>query len=282
MEAYSGFAQVYDAFMDNVPYEKWKDYIKELLCERGISDGLLVDLGCGTGTMADLLDKEGYDVIGVDGSAEMLDIARQKRPDMLFLNQDMRSFELYGTVRAIISICDCMNYILDKDELLEVFRWVNNYLDPRGVFIFDLNSPYKYKKMLADRTFAEDRQECSFIWENHFDEEDGINEYGLSLFVRKEDGSGSEGVYSKYKEYHYQRCYEISEITDLLEEANLSVEAVYDAFTKEAPRPDSERIYIIARECTKSWDDLSDDIIYEDEQELEQMMEEHTPGYSRD
>ena len=115
MEAYTGFAQVYDTFMDNVPYEEWTDYYKEILREHGIMDGIVLDLGCGTGSMTELLAEQGYDMIGVDNSEEMLDLAMEKRAasgqDILYLLQDMRKFELYGTVRAVISACDSVNYL---------------------------------------------------------------------------------------------------------------------------------------------------------------------------
>lgn len=117
MEAYTGFAQVYDTFMDNVPYEEWADYYKEILREHGIMDGIVLDLGCGTGSMTELLAEQGYDMIGVDNSEEMLDLAMEKRAasgqDILYLLQDMRKFELYGTVRAVISACDSVNYLTE-------------------------------------------------------------------------------------------------------------------------------------------------------------------------
>ena len=133
MEAYTSFASVYDRFMDNVPYTEWAEYLHGLLREYQIEDGLLLELGCGTGSMTERLAGYGYDMIGVDCSGEMLDIAREKKErsghDILYLLQDMREFELYGTVRAAVSICDSMNYILEERELEQVFRLVNNYLD---------------------------------------------------------------------------------------------------------------------------------------------------------
>ena len=139
MEAYTNFAEVYDTFMDNVPYEQWTEYIKETLKEDGIVDGLVLELGCGTGSMTERLAEAGYDMIGVDNSADMLEIALDKREksgrDILYLLQDMREFELYGTVRAIISACDCVNYVTEDEDLLQVFRLVNNYLDPEGLFL---------------------------------------------------------------------------------------------------------------------------------------------------
>ena len=144
MNEYTSFANVYDTFMDNVPYKEWADTIVRILSEDGINEGLVLELGCGTGSMTEELASRGYDMIGVDYSEEMLEVAIKKREesghDILYLHQDMREFELYGTVKAVISICDSINYILEKDDLLEVFRLVNNYLDPGGLFLFDLNS----------------------------------------------------------------------------------------------------------------------------------------------
>lgn len=251
-ESYTSFAKVYDQFMDNVPYEEWCCYLTGLLGEYGVSDGLVLDLGCGTGTLTELLAGAGYDMIGVDNSEEMLGIAMDKKElsghDILYLLQDMRDFELYGTVRAVVSICDSMNYILEPEELLTVFRLVNNYLDPGGIFIFDLNTVYKYREILADSVFAENREECSFIWDNLYDMADNINEYDLTLFVRDSDC----GMYHKFEELHYQRAYELDEIKKLIEQAGLEFAVAYDAFSKNSPKDDSERIYVIAREIQKS------------------------------
>ena len=253
--AYTGFAEVYDRFMDNVPYDTWCAYLVSLLREEGIEDGLLLDLGCGTGSLTERLAAEGYDMIGVDNSEEMLAQAMDKRVesgrDILYLLQDMRSFELYGTVRAIVSLCDCVNYILTEEDLAQVFRLANNYLDPGGVFIFDLNTEYKYASM-GSRTIAEDREDCSFIWENEYDPETRINEYDLTLFIRdaaeEPDEDEEEGLFRRFMETHYQRAYSLEEIRSCLEEAGMEYITAYDAFTKEAPRPDSERIYVVARE----------------------------------
>ncbi len=249
MDSYTSFAQVYDMFMDNVDYPAWCEYIKSLLTEHGITGGLLLDLGCGTGTVTELLAASGYDMIGVDNSCDMLEIAEEKKEqsgrDILYLMQDMREFELYGTVRAVISVCDSINYILEEEELLQVFSLVNNYLDPGGIFLFDMNTRFKYEQM-GDCTIAENREESSFIWDNFYDPEDDINEYELAIFVRE-----NNGLYRKFEETHYQRAYGPEKIKALLLEAGLEVLAVYDAFTREPAREDSERIYFVAREYQK-------------------------------
>ena len=256
MEAYTSFARVYDTFMDNIPYEEWCEYLTGLMREYGVRDGLVLDLGCGTGNMTELLAKAGYDMIGADNAEEMLEIAMEKRDksgyDILYLLQDMREFELYGTVRAVISVCDSVNYITEPEELQEVFRLVNNYLDPKGVFIFDFNTEYKYREVLGDQTIAESREDCSFIWDNYYYEEERINEYELNLFIREDAESETEGdLYRRFRETHFQRAYTLEEITRIVEESGLQFVTAYEAFTKEPPSKNSERIYVIAREQGK-------------------------------
>ena len=259
MEAYTGFAEVYDKFMDNIPYEEWTEYLAGLLAEYGVNQGLVCELGCGTGTVTELLAAKGYDMIGIDNSEEMLAIAREKQMErmadnwdeedleesnqILYLLQDMREFELYGTVDAVVSICDSVNYILEPEDLRKVFSLVNNYLEAGGLFIFDLNTIYKYRTLLGQNTIAEKREECSFIWDNDFDEETRINEYDLTLFIQEEDD-----LFRRFDEVHHQRAYELEEIQALLAEAGMEFVTAYDAFTHDAPKPDSERIYVIARE----------------------------------
>jgi len=247
MEAYTSFAEVYDLFMDNVPYEEWCKHLVSLFKEYGICDGLLLDLACGTGKLTKLMATYGYDMIGVDNSYEMLDMAKEDSDaSILYLMQDMREFELYGTVRGIYSACDSINYITEEEDLKKVFSLVNNYLDPGGVFIFDINTEFKYKELLAENTFAETREQGSFIWENYFDEEDGINEYDLTLYIKNKEES-----FQRFREVHYQKCYTLSTIKDLIEEAGLEFLAAYDGYTKNPVSDKSEKILIIAREQEK-------------------------------
>ena len=147
MEAYTDFASVYDIFMDETPYKAWSANVQAALERHQIVKGLVLDLGCGTGTLTELLSAAGYDMIGIDSSPEMLGRAIEKRDrsehDILYLCQDMREFELYGTVQAVVSLCDSVNYILEPSELETVFRLVNNYLDPGGIFFFYFNTDWK-------------------------------------------------------------------------------------------------------------------------------------------
>lgn len=252
MEAYTEFAQVYDLFMEEIDYDVWAEHLIGLLRDAGIRDGLVCDLCCGTGEITERLAAAGYDMIGIDASAEMLEKAIAKRDvsgrDILYLQQDAREFELYGTVCAVISTCDSLNYVTEPAELAEVFRLVNNYLDPGGLFLFDLNTARKYEK-IGDETIAENRPEGSFIWENAFDPETQINEYLLTLFLPEPQ---STVHYRKVEEYHAQRAYESGEIRTLLERAGMTYVSAYDGYTSEPAREGSERLFYVARECGKT------------------------------
>lgn len=201
--------------------------------------------------MTECMAGYGYDMIGVDYSIEMLELAWKKKEksghDILYLNQDMREFELYGTVRAVISVCDSVNYILEDGGLTEVFRLVNNYLDPGGIFLFDFNTEYKYQEVLGVQVIAEDREDCSFIWDNYYDDAERINEYELTLFIREEESE----LYRKYQETHFQRAYTLEEMRQYIEESGLLYVTAYDAYTRQPPGERSERICVVAREQGK-------------------------------
>ena len=286
MEAYTDFAEVYDTFMGDVPYEAWADFLASLIETYGVSRpvrepgevqeleetqefeetqeelevteedaliserNLVLDLGCGTGTITELLYEKGYDMIGVDSSEEMLQIAMDKKfetqSDILYLCQDMRELDLYSTVGTVVSVCDSLNYLLMDEDVIETFRLVNNYLFPGGIFIFDFNTIYKYEEVIGDTTIAENREDCSFIWENFYSCEDHINEYDVTVFERQEDD-----LYRKFTETHYQRGYSLDEMKAFLEKAGLTFVTAVDEKTHEAPTETSERIYVVAREHGK-------------------------------
>ena len=248
MEAYSSFAQVYDLFMDNVPYEEWSRYLISLLKEYQVTDGTVVELGCGTGKMTRLLADAGYDMVGVDNSAEMLEIAgerqeEEERNDILYLLQDMRELELFGNIRAIVSVCDSMNYILEPEDLKKVFELVKEYLAEDGVFIFDLNTVHKYRDLMGECTISENREESSFIWENYFYEDQDINEYMLTIFRKQADSE----LYERTEEAHYQRAYDMDTLKRLIEKNGLALVSFLDEDMKQMPNETSERIYVIVQ-----------------------------------
>ena len=260
---YDGFAAVYDQFMDATPYEEWCELLSELIAEYGVSkpereaEGLLdternlvVDLGCGTGTLTELLYQRGYDMIGVDNSDAMLNVAMDKKEksgsEILYLLQDMRELELYCTVGTVVSVCDSINYILEEEELACVFSLVNNYLYPGGLFIFDFNTVYKYKEVIGDATIAENREDCSFIWENCYEPEEELNEYDLTLFVKAEGE-----LFRRFTETHFQRGYTPRQMEALVHQAGLVLVEMFDSDTRGPVTPESERVCVVAREHGK-------------------------------
>ena len=267
MEIYTDFAMFYDHFMDDVPYDEWGEFIREQLLTYGVQEGrttdnlqddepvklpLVLDLGCGTGVMTERLASYGYDMIGIDSSTAMLEIAKNREGsshhNILYLLQDMREFELYGSVTAVVCACDTINYILKLAELKQVFRLVNHYLDPGGLFIFDFNTDYKYQEVIGNQTIGENRGDKSFIWENYYYVEERINEIELSLFVKEDKGESARGeLYRKYVETHHQRAYHLEEIKEALEEAGLELIKAYDDYTCEEVHQESQRVVVVAR-----------------------------------
>ncbi len=249
MKAYSAFAEIYDLCMDNIPYDRWSEYLISLLREYGVEDGIVAELGCGTGEITARLQRAGYDMIGLDASAEMLGVAREKEYDteepsgILYLLQDMREMELFGTVRAFVSVCDSMNYLLTEEDLLRTFRLVNNYLEKDGVFIFDMKSEYFFSEVVADEVRVEHWEDGTLIWENEYDSEQRCNRYELTIYRRIDNEA-----YERVTEEHVQRVYTVERLKKLLELAGLCFVAAYDACTREPVSATTERFYIIAKE----------------------------------
>ena len=270
MEAYGDFASVYDTFMDETPYEEWCQFVEEVITEYGISKpgeaegnevlaserNLVLDLGCGTGTLTEMLAAKGYDMVGIDLSREMLAIAMDKKAEngseTLYLCQDMRELELYSTVGTVISVCDSVNYLLEEEEILQTFKLVNNYLYPGGIFLFDFNTVYKYEQVIGDTTIAENREDCSFIWENFYNPENQQNEYDLTIFVKDETFETQEPCFRRFQETHVQRGYTLEQMERLIKQAGMKLEFAMDADTHGDVTEESERIYILAREIQKN------------------------------
>jgi 2-polyprenyl-3-methyl-5-hydroxy-6-metoxy-1,4-benzoquinol methylase len=244
---YNEFAKVYDGFMKETPYAKWAEFILQQAEKAHKTPKIMCDLGCGTGTLCEIFAKSGIDMIGIDNAEEMLmqarEHARDENLDILYLLQDMADFELYGTVDVMYSACDSLNYLLEEDELLAVFRLVNNYLEKDGLFIFDMNTPYKYEKILGSRTFCEQLDDAAYIWENYFDEEEQINEFSVNFFIQNETGT-----YDRTQEFHYQKAYSLEKVKELLKKAGLELVAVYDDYTEKPSDAQTERMVFVAKE----------------------------------
>lgn len=268
MDCYADFAQVYDEFMDATPYEAWCERLIRLIDQYGISkpsvqtttDGeeaalesernLVLDLGCGTGTLTELMAEAGYDMMGIDMSYDMLQEAMEKREesghDIMYLCQDMRELELYCTVGTVVCVCDCINYVLEEAQVVETFRRINNYLFPKGLFIFDFNTEYKYAQVIGDTTIAENREDCSFIWENFYDEETKINEYDVTIFVEEEDE-----LFRRFQETHFQKGYTFAQMKHFVELSGMEFVTALDADTDGEVTDKTERVLMVCRERGK-------------------------------
>ncbi|MFI3238077.1 MAG: class I SAM-dependent methyltransferase [Lachnospiraceae bacterium] len=271
MDSYTGFAKVYDEFMeDTTPYELWCSMLLDIIKEYGVSKphkvqdevstleserDLVLDLGCGTGTLTGLLAEEGYDMIGVDLSSEMLELAISKKEasghNIMYLCQDMRELELYSTVGTILCVCDSINYVLEDEEVIETFRLVHNYLYPKGLFLFDFNTEYKYREVIGDTVIAENHDDASFIWENYYDEDTCINEYDITIFSRT-DESGE--LFERVQETHIQRGYTLEEMKCFVEAAGMELIKVFDADTHGVVTEVTQRVFVVARENGKSYE----------------------------
>jgi ubiquinone/menaquinone biosynthesis C-methylase UbiE len=241
---YEGFSSIYDIFID-ADYDAWVDYVTDIWGKFDKHPELVLELACGTGNITTRLAERDYDMIGLDMSDDMLAAARKKpgkyKKDILYLSQDMRELELYGTVDACLCLMDGINYILERDELSQIFSLVYNYLNPGGIFVFDVNTKYKFGHILADNDFSKTAEGAAYIWENYYDDEECINEYYINCFVKDTDEK-----YVRFEEYHYQKGYEISEIKGLLKKSGFKVAAVYDDLTFDNYKKDSEKVFFVA------------------------------------
>lgn len=242
---YTGFANVYDRFMEHIPYEEWFAYLHDCLVKGGVEQGEIVELACGTGEITKRLWNAGYQVIGTDLSEEMLMIAREKCGDgVFFLHQDMRKTELVGEVDAFVCVGDGMNYLDSIQEMEQVFGRVFLYLKKGGIFLFDLKTEYYFKEILGNRTITENREDASYIWENFYDENAMRNEYLLTVYDLVDD---DRDLFIRSDEIHYQQVFSLEEVKMALEKMGFALEYAYEAFSEKEPSAQTERVYLCAR-----------------------------------
>ncbi len=248
MAGYGDFAYYYDLLTGNVDYESRCDYIGALLAENGVGKGILLDLACGTGTVSLLMSEKGYDVIGVDASEEMLSQAQEKKmekgADIIFLCQRMEELDLFGTVNAAVSTLDSLNHVTDEDSLRKIFRRVSLFMEDGGIFLFDVNTPYKHREVLGDNTFVYDMEEVYCVWQNSTDE-NLLTEVSLDIF--EHDIEDDEDVYYRYSEEFCERGYTLDKIKEWLEENKFEVLAVYEEMTRQPVTNRTERAVFVAR-----------------------------------
>ncbi len=244
---YGEFAYFYDELNRDFPYEEVADHYDALIKKFGAPGDILLDLGCGTGTLSFLLEEKGYDVVGVDASEEMLSAALEKKmdsgSDALFLCQRMEELDMFGTMDITVSCLDCINHLPDLSTVKAAFEKVHLFAHPQGLFIFDCNTVYKHRNVLAGQTFVYETDEVYCVWQNTLAKDDTV-QIDLDIFAASED---EDGIYERYGESFTERAYEQKVIEKLLAECGFELLAVYDGFTFDAPKADSQRLMFVAR-----------------------------------
>ena len=250
---YDLLAPFYDRINGELDYSAWADFIEEIVKrEYKGSPELWLDLGCGTGRMTLELASRGCDMTGVDSSPEMLDVARSEAEGrglsdgLLLLCQDMRDFELYGTVDVTVSCLDCINHLTQPNDVKKCFSLVHNYLSPDGLFIFDVNGRYKFENVYADRAYVMEEDGGVCIWQNDYNEKTHLCKFYITLMAECGDGR-----YERYDECGKERMYTLSFLKKALAEAGFEFIGAYSDFDFTEATDESERIYIAAR-CKKN------------------------------
>ncbi len=243
MSAYDVFAAYYDDLTNDVQYAERAAYLRELLVRFGMREGTLLDLACGTGSMTLEMAGYGYEMIGVDTSAEMLCAAQQKAAeagrDVLFLCQPMQRLDLYGTVRGTICTLDSLNHLTKPDDVRETIRRVSLFTEPDGVFLFDVNTPYKHRQILADNTFVRETGDVFCVWQNEQLGNDTV-QITLDFFERDDD------MYFRSREQFCERAYDPAWLQSILEENGFSVAGIFQEGTTERPADDAQRVVFAA------------------------------------
>ena len=216
MNSYETLSEYYDRFTDDVGYEEWADFFERLFEREGVKPSLVLDLACGTGSLTRILAQRGYDMIGADASPEMLMQALQNtldcEPRPLLLNQRMEELDLYGAVDACLCCLDSVNYVTEPEALQTAFERVHTFLNPDGLFVFDINTPEKFARI------------------------DGES------YVREDDG-----VFCVWQETHEERIYEPAQLTAMLEQAGFTEIKTYGDQSFAPVQGGEDRIYFTAR-----------------------------------
>ncbi len=253
-DSYSAISSIYDNINAHIDYSAWASFFEKCF-EKFLPERpeLVLDLACGTGSMTFELAKRGYDMIGVDASADMLNVAYDRKYDMelekdvLFLLQDMREFELYGTVGAITCCLDSINYLTGEGELDTCLSLVHNYLDPDGLFLFDVNTPHKFENVYGTNTYVYEEEDCKndtfCVWQNYYDKESRICDFSLTVFEKDEESES----YIRHDELQSERCYYRDELEKALKDNGFELIGIYSDFNFTGADDTDERWYIVAR-----------------------------------
>ena len=250
--AYETLAKMYDALMDDVNYQEWADYIDTMLQKNGCPGKRLLDLGCGTGNISIPLAQKGYQVTGVDLSAEMLDIARSKSEAAGLVidwqQQDLTELQLLDDAGAepvfdaIIATFDVFNHLTSPEDLQMLFHSLNPFLADEGILLFDVQTPYKLQEYLGNHIFTLHRDDIEYIWENHFDEESQICTMDITFFVRQENG-----LYQRETMCQEERVYDLELLQMWLKYSDFELIGVYGELSDEKLQPEAHRAVFVAK-----------------------------------
>ena len=244
---YGIFSSVYDILTENVEYEKIAHKICSLLHKNGVDRGLLLDLGCGTGTLSFLLEQRGFDIIGVDASEDMLAVANEKKYEdnssALFLCQKAEELDLFGTIQCAVSTLDTFNHIGNIEKIEKAISLVSLFMDMNGIFIFDMNTPYKHTKILGNNTFVYDMDEVYCVWQNSYDKASEKTDIDLDFFIKNED----DDCFERYSESFSEYVYDINEIINIIKKCGFTLLATTDDYSDEPVCDTTERITFICK-----------------------------------
>ncbi len=258
--SYQDFAYYYDQLMEDVPYAQWLSYAKRQW-ERLGSPHSVVDLGCGTGTLSIPLAQAGCQVIGIDLSEDMLSNAQEKAEQCLrtssfarggsveWLHQDMREWEWSHPVDAVISFCDCMNYLTEESDIIQTFNQVYQGLKPGGSFLFDVHTPEQMIVLAQSQPFFYNEENVAYIWTSELDEERLEIEHAITFFVKalpKKQGAESD-LFRRFEEVHVQRAYDLSWLKQQLEHIGFEDITVTADFMNTAPNEQSARAFFACK-----------------------------------
>lgn len=248
MSGYNEFAYYYDKLTGNISYPQTAAYYDALIREHGgrvLQGGILLDLACGTGSLSEELCIIGYDVIGVDGSTDMLSVAMQKKAksgsDIVYLCQDMRELDLYGTVDVTVCALDSINHLVNETDVQRAFNKVSLFTNPGGLFLFDVNTPYKHEHILGGNTFVYDCEDVYCVWQNAFRKSNLTVDISLDIFAKQ------DGCYHRYEECFTERAYTHEVLEAMLTAAGFELVCRYEGGTTNPPQDHSEKHLYVAR-----------------------------------
>ncbi len=244
MTSYNSFARFYEGLMEDADYKNRCEYILALAKKHNHKMGITLDLACGTGSLTRELAKSGVDVYGIDASAEMLCEAMQRNSEeglnILYLRQKMQNLDLYGTIDTCVCTLDSINHVTNISDVAKAFDRVGLFMDDEGLFIFDVNTVYKHREVLANNTFVIENENVYCVWQNSL-EEDDVVKINLDFFEEE------DGVYYRSEESFCERAYSDEQLREMLLKAGFEVEAVYGDMTFEKPAETEQRAIYVAR-----------------------------------